>query len=275
MTTVALSEQDLVQLRVISKTLGDAGGNQFRRSIASIYAVKENLKPTHLGSSTLLEIDGHCILLTAAHIVDEHVETSLYVAAGGMLMPLRGDFFVTQKLRGRALDHYDIAFTKLPPDLIEAFGDVFVPESGFCDPVACEPGRLFTAIGFPNSKNKNFDGKKLVVRAQDYSFTSVHKEVPWLSKKLTGNGEFHLQLMYDKRVRRESGVIDNAFFPRGLSGGPVVDCGRPSQVFLSQQPLVPKPLIAGITIELKHRRLIAVRMDAILPSIRRELAKVP
>ena len=257
-----------------SKTLGDAGGNHFRRSVASIYAVKENLKPTHLGSSTLLEIDGHRILLTAAHIIDEHVKTNLYVAAGGKLIPLTGDFFVSQKLRGRALDHFDIAFTKLSPGLIEAFGDVFVPERALCDRVGRESGRLFTAIGFPNSKNKNFDSKKLVVRAQDYSFTSVHKEVPWLSKKLTGAGEYHLQLMYDKRVRRESGVIDNAFYPRGLSGGPVVDCGRPSQVFLSPPPLAPTPMLAGMTIELKQRRLIAIRMDVILPIMRRELAKL-
>lgn len=267
---VKLSEADETRFKSIQKQMVDAAGDRFRSSVKSIYAVKENGRPTHLGSATLLKIGSDHVLLTAAHVIDKNEVSTLYVAAGLELVSLAGEFFISRKRRGRDLDHFDIAFTKLNPEMVDRFGDSFIPEARISAGIQHQPGRLFTALGYPNSLNKNFDNRKLAVKAQDFSFTSVHRELPWLSKRMTGKGEYHLQMMYDRRARTETGEIDNAIFPRGMSGGPMIDVGRPAQVFLGREAR-PEPTVAAMTIELKHRRLIGIRLDLIMPNIKAEL----
>lgn len=71
---------------------------------------------------------------------------------------------------------------------------------------------------------------------------------------------------YDKSSRDENGAIVNATAPRGMSGGAVIDAGRPGELSVFLGETLPRPLLAGVVIELKKKRmLLSTRMGVIMP----------
>jgi hypothetical protein len=57
--------------------------------------------------------------------------------------------------------------------------------------------------------------------------------------------------------------------PRGLSGGAIIDSGRPSDPRVFREELLPIPRLIGMTIERwkEHQVLVGTRLAVILPEI--------
>ena len=132
----------------------------FRASVRPVYRNSaSNTRPEHIGSCLLLNIDGMPIVVTAAHILDQSADHSLYVAGlpGTSPVPILGGVvMVTPKLEeGRASDHFDTAIWQPPVHGVDALGAVdFLDASRISHNQEPSAGRLYTAPGYPVSRNK-------------------------------------------------------------------------------------------------------------------------
>jgi hypothetical protein len=78
-------------------------------------------EPVSFGSGVLLGIAGERFLLTAAHVLDDAKESPLYVPGGHTLVMLPTQSTVTKALSDdRDLDHLDVGFIHLPPQLAKS-----------------------------------------------------------------------------------------------------------------------------------------------------------
>lgn len=250
---------------------------KFRDSVRAIYGAKLNSRPTHLGSATLVEINSVKVLLTAAHIVDENKLTTLYLSAGDSLSIIDGKFTITEAPNGRTKDHYDFAFYRLTEALAEKLeGSHFISLQDLSVASAQPQGTLFTALGFPNSKNRKYNPKKMTVKPTLFPYSSVHVLDPDIAKGLPNNGDDHLFITYGKKSRDEEGNVDNSVAPKGMSGGLIVDAGRPGDLEVLAGTKVPTPFAAGIVIELKKKKvLLGVRMSVIVPLLLDAFPAIP
>jgi len=64
---------------------------QFGRAILPIYAANRRFH-THVGTCTLLMIDGRRLLVTAAHVLDKRKYGQLSVGGESVLVPLEGKY---------------------------------------------------------------------------------------------------------------------------------------------------------------------------------------
>ena len=87
--------------------------------ICPIWIEDETGIPEFLGSSTLLDICGVKLLVTAAHVVDESASSTLYWNPGGKLIPLVGRFDTSSLPQSgkRDDDPIDIAVLELSEEL--------------------------------------------------------------------------------------------------------------------------------------------------------------
>jgi hypothetical protein len=107
----------------------------FRGSVRPVYrnSVTEP-RPEHVGSCLLLNIDGIPTVVTAAHILDQRSDYSLYIAGlpGTNPVPVLGGMtIVTPKPEGkRASDHFDTAIWRPQDQVAYALSAVdFLDES--------------------------------------------------------------------------------------------------------------------------------------------------
>ena len=137
------------------------------------------------------------------------------------------------------------------------------------------PGRLYTAIGYPVSRNKksiNHATKSITTRISMY--TANVEAMPDLAAKLGVSGAEHFFLCFEKRAFTGQGASENTFGPKRLSGGALLDLGD----FISPESYARDPkssaLLSGMVIEYyeEYRALVAVRIYGIVNGIRRVLA---
>lgn len=263
-----LTPEVLSRLREVANNLAERAQARFREAVVPIYGSKENGRPIHLGSAILLDINGTKVLLTAAHVVDENAFTTLYVGSGPKLEPLEGEFSITEAPSGRDRDHYDFAFHAIPEDLATKLHGRFVGLSEIAPTGRPERGRYYTALGYPNSKNRKYNPVKKSVRARLFPYSSIHEMDSKIASRLPGDGAHHIFMTYDKRSRDEDGRVVNSTAPKGMSGGAVIDAGCPADRDVFVNNVMPAPLLAGVVIELKKNKvLLAVRMEVILPAL--------
>jgi hypothetical protein len=99
--------------------------------------------------------------------------------------------------------------------------------------------------------------------------------VPALAATVPRSGEEHLFLNFEKHAHKASGERVNAFGPKGLSGGALLDLGD----FTSRAIFVPNsqqcPTLSGMLIEHRdeHDVMVAVKIGAIVEGIRRDLTR--
>jgi hypothetical protein len=184
-----LSASERLQLRARMNDLAERAAARFLKAVRPIFAATRKGEPDHIGSSILLDIRGVKVLLTAAHIVDQNeaMDSTLYVGGEGRPVKIEAEFFLTAKpAGGRNNDQYDFAAAQLPAKMLDELGDGFVSEGDITTQV--QPGHLYTALGFPNSQNKNLDRKtsKMVVQAVRYSSTSRFNDA--IAKRLSSQG---------------------------------------------------------------------------------------
>jgi hypothetical protein len=256
----------------------------FRASVRPVYRNSaSNPRPEHIGSCLLLNIDGMPIVVTAAHILDQSADHSLYVAGlpGTSPVPILGGVvMVTPKLEeGRASDHFDTAIWQPPVHGVDALGAVdFLDASRISHNQEPSAGRLYTALGYPVSRNKkavDHGTRSISTRVSMYSADA--EEMPELVSKLGLTGAEHLFLRFERHAFTGDGARVNTFAPKGLSGGALLDLGA----FTSPESYARDPklsaLLSGMVIEYysAHRALVAVRIGAIVNGIRIALARRP
>lgn len=245
----------------------------FRLAVRPIYGANENGRPMHIGSSILLLLDGVRYVVTAAHVIDHADETTLYIGADADLVPLVGLTFASTQAPGkrREFDRYHFAFAPLTDAIIEKLaGAKFIEEHEIDAAIPSEPGIYYTVLGYPNSRNGDFDNalKRATAKLWPYSGTAAFHAK--LLDGLPGKGSSHILIKFEGWGRDDQGVRLRTLSPRGMSGGAVVrgqNLADPKAVLLGT---LTAPKLAGLVIERdqKHPYLVATHMNAILSAIR-------
>jgi hypothetical protein len=252
----------------------------FRASVRPIYRNISNVdrRPVHIGSCLLLDIDGTPIVCTAAHVMDHLEESPLYVGGsiGKGLVPIAGGRIrsTSKPDDRRDSDHYDAAFWAPPLSAVAAMGDVTFINDAKLSRADAMPGRLYTAIGYPISRNKRaieHDTKSVTTRISMY--TANVESLPDLAAKLGVSGAEHFFLRFAKRSFTGDGAKANTFGAIGLSGGALLELGDFESSASYERDPKGSALLGGMVIEhhKKHGALVAVRIGGIANGIRNAL----
>lgn len=254
----------------------DIAVEQYIESIRPIYGVNRSGGPEHIGTCVMVEIDGNCILVTAAHVIDENKYTNLYVGVGQSLKLLEGDFYCTAiPETGRDDDHFDFAWLTLAADQLEKFeGANFVPLSDISDDDSNYQGVQYLVLGYPNSKNKKTVNVSRAVKPKYIKYSSTAKHIKELCAKLNIPDDTHIFLDYnEKHSKDDEGNMVNSYSPRGVSGGALINLGRQSNpyAYLPSSTCVGK--LSGLLIEFhkEFNALVAIKFVIIICEIRKTL----
>ena len=256
------------RVRQLMNSASDSAEQLYRAAVRPIYWVTADDKPDQLGSAVLIKINNVSCLLTAAHVIDKNQASSLYVGGNDKLVQINTEFRTTIGENGdRDSDHYDFAIAELPDSMLAEMSSLkFITEAEIAPPSVHGERQFYTALGYPNSKNKQKMLSGLKVRGQLFSYSSFERFQPELALKLDVSGDEHLFIDHRKHSRDECGKKVSSVAPRGLSGGAIVHAADFSDrgVLLGRKPPVPR--LAGITIELyaTHQTLLGTRIGAII-----------
>lgn len=247
--------------------------------VCPIYGADDRSNPYHIGSCTLIELNGSKILLTAAHVLDENKYTTLYIGLGNNeeLMPIIDEFQITEKPGGdRDNDRFDFAWSVISTELESKLKSKRFYQltkenihSNFTT------GRLFMPIGFPNSRNKKFNAGTKKIKSQALKYSSTINEDDNTYTELGFSMDMHLLLDYEKYSLDEQGEKTHSIVPKGISGGVIVDIGSHSN---------PESFIPGVSnvcrcvgLLIEHRTnkevLVATKLSFIFKIILSELKK--
>jgi hypothetical protein len=252
----------------------------FKTSVRPIYGLLEGSRLTHIGSCLLLEIDGKPVVSTAAHIADDLALTPLFV--GGLIgthpVQLAGRFRATTPPGGdRQLDHLDCAYCEISAQSAAALGPVeFLSKSRISHNRVPPERRVYTAFGCAVSRNKkSIDQSTGSIAIRVSMYTGHIVEVPALAAKLPRSGEGHLLLNFETHAHTANGERVNAFGPRGLSGGALLDLGDFTSPVIYAPDIQHRATLSGMLIEHwdEHHVIVAVKIGAIVEGIRRDLTR--
>ncbi|TPL47996.1 hypothetical protein FJ942_26355 [Mesorhizobium sp. B2-4-2] len=250
----------------------DAARKRFRNAVKPIYGVSDGGDPFHIGSALLLDLpEGH-YLLTAAHVIDWSKSTTLFLGADHFA-PLQFEALVTTPPSGdRRKDHADFSIAPLNADLVpKLIGATFVTEAEISASVASSEGRIYTCLGYPNSKNKinRVNGTRVIPSLLPY--TSVGRSASCLPAIAKEN--HHILVDYNARhARDELGAKVSAIAVRGCSGGAIVDMGRISPDTLTAD-FDPKLAALFIEAHAEQKVILGTRLTVILAEMRSHIQR--
>lgn len=268
MSTTIKTTNEIV--REVIDEASEVARSHFRDAVKPIYGVTDKGAPEHIGSALLLALPEGKFILTAAHVIDWHATTTLYLGAGTFL-PLQLEAYVTAAPDGvRKDDHIDFAFGRLAPDALANLSGVkFITEADISRSVSPPDGRMYTCLGYPNSRNKVSPGRGTAVTPSLFPYTGLGRTAAKLPKIAKDN--VHILVDYDsKRARDESGAVVSPVALEGCSGGAIIDSGRISLETLGDKL---KPKIAGLVIErhTQEKVILGTRLSVIVDAIRSQL----
>jgi hypothetical protein len=252
----------------------------YKTSVRPIYGLLDDRCLTHIGSCLLLDVDGKRVVSTAAHIADDLVVTPLFV--GGLVgthpVPLAARFRATTPPGGdRRLDHLDCAYCEISAESAAALGSVeFLSESRISHNRVPPERRVYTAFGYAVSRNKkSIDYRTHSIANRVSMYTGHIVEVPALAARLPCSGEGHLLLNFEKQAHAADGERVNAFGPRGLSGGALLDLGDFTSPAIYAPNSQPRATLSGMLIEHwdEYHVMVAVKIGAIVEGIKRDLTR--
>jgi hypothetical protein len=252
----------------------------FKTSVRPIYRLLDGRRLTHIGSCLLLKIGGKRVVSTAAHIADDLALTPLFV--GGLVgthpVQLAGKVRATKPPGGnRDWDHLDCAYCELSTENAAALGPVeFLSESRMSHTRVAPERRVYTAFGYAVSRNKkSIDHRTRSIANLVSMYTAHVVEVPALAARLPRSGEGHLLLNFEKHAHTASGERVNAFGPRGLSGGALLDLGDFTSPAIYGPDSQHRATLSGMLIEHwhEHHVIVAVKIGPIVEGIRRDLTR--
>lgn len=242
-----------------------------RRARASVRPIYRNkgLRPEHLGSCSFLEVDGSDYLVTAAHVIDSHEQHTLFVGQRkfvGITLTFRSTVPPAGK---RAKDKIDFAFAPLD-DSWRRRGIEPIPVSALVERVKAP---LYSALGYPNSRNRKYNPVKGTVKPTARQFISNPVEDPAAFAEIGLSPNVHLALRRDPKYALSRGTRVTPFEPRGMSGGMIFGLyGVQSPAVLAglESPLVvPEAIVTERSA--KHKLLFGTRLSSIIDAIRRDV----
>lgn len=243
-----------------------------RASVRPIYRNK-GLRPEQLGTCSFLEIDGADYLVTAAHVIDNHEDHTLFVGQGefvGITLTFRS---TVPRAGKRANDKIDFAFAPLDGSWRER-GIEAIPVSDLIDRADAP---LYSAIGYPNSRNRKYNPVKNTVKPTVRQFISNPVDDPAAFAAIGLSPDVHLALRRDPKYALSGGVRVKPFEPRGMSGGMIFALyGVQSlDVIAGLKPplVVPEAIVTERSAE--HKLLFGTRLVSIIDTIRRDRAGTP
>lgn len=252
------------------------------RWVRPVYGVITNHaeRVEHYGTCILLQVSGRRLLVTAAHIHAHLRERSLFVGGGPRLVRMlpEGAWKTTRPPNSpkECDDPHDFAWWELPDSVATEFvanAAEFLDSSQVARERINTDGRVYTAIGYPLSRNKKkkaVDHKKRIIINKRYIYNAEALRPP---SKHGLQADRHLCLKYGKFSGDEMGNRVSYLSPVGLSGGAVLDLGD----FSSPAAFSPhgnhQAKLAGVlTFWLQQENVIvATRIGPILRVIRRKL----
>lgn len=252
----------------------EAARARYKGAVRPIYGATGKGDPDHIGSSILLHLaEGH-FLLTAAHVLDHNQSTSLYLG-GDEFMLLEFEALATAAPGGnRDEDHADFAIAPLNPELLAKLtGATFITQNEISSYAGPAEGRVYSCIGYPNSKNKPnpYKGKKVTPMIGTYS--SVGR--PSAMLPAIASDQDHILVDHDAKFSRdENGRRVSSIALPGFSGGAIIDLGRISADSIASPP---EPKLAALLIEAhaKEKVILGTRLTTILEAVRKRASKVP
>jgi hypothetical protein len=212
--------------------------------------------------------------------MDHLKERPLYIggAMGAGLVPINGGKLRSTSAphQNRQSDRFDSAFWEPPPSAVTAMGKVEFLNAARLSWEVPTVGRLYTAIGYPVSRNKKaIDHVMKSVDTRISMYTADVDEMPALAAKLGVSGAEHFFLRFEKRAFTGDGASDNTFSAKGLSGGALLDLGDFTAPSSYARDPKHSALLSGMVIEYhkEHRALVAVRISAIVKGSRSALTR--
>lgn len=257
--------QEVVRERL--NEASESARQRFRDAVKPIYGETKEGDPEHIGSALLLALpEGH-FLLTAAHVIDWNKTTTLYIGADDF-EPLQFEALVSAAPNDdRSADHADFAIAAISIELDSKLsGAKFITEAEISRSAASPEGRIYTCLGYPNSKNKVNRHKGTKVTPSLLPYTSVGRPASQLPNIATDS--LHVLVDYNaKYARDETGSKVSATALRGCSGGAIIDMGQMSAETLSADF---DPKLAALLIEghAQEKVILGTRLTAILDGIR-------
>jgi hypothetical protein len=239
-------------------------------SIRPIYCDHEYQKIEHLGSCVLIELKNIKFILTAAHVLDYNTKSqtprNLFVSNHEKLIPIIGDCLSTKLNEGvRDNDKLDFAVIIIPDSMINDFKNLkFIKLDDLKDTKPHKPDNIVTALGYPNSKNKNYKVSKL------FNFSSRVETSDTTYSALMCSKYTHILFGYDlKSSKNSEGRNVNALKPNGMSGGGLFHLGDFSKPETFKTPYNCNGSFEGVLIEIptKSNIFITVRIGTIIKSI--------
>ena len=247
---------------------------EFAGSTRPVYT-EENGRLTHVGTCVLFLIGGRKYLVTAAHVLDYVKNTGFVIGVNNKTVSVSGEFNRTNSISGDPDDdHVDLAYIEIGLGLISEIGDVkYITERQFSHNRINSAGRMFTMLGYPNSKNKdkliNING----IRSKMYHYSSnLVKDQDEILRKLKSPPNKHLIVDFDvkRSLVTKSGAKQIASHPRGMSGGLLLDIGSFGNPDKLNPVFNPRVLVGGILIEYKKefKAVIAIKIQVLVEAIK-------
>jgi hypothetical protein len=175
------------------------------------------------------------------------------------------------------LDRLDCACCEISAESAAALGAVeFLSESRISHNRVPPERRVYTAFGYAVSRNKkSIDHRTRSIANRASMYTGHIVEVPEMAARLPRSGEGHLLLNFEKHAHTADGERVNAFDPRGLSGGALLDLGDFTSPAIYAPDSQHRATLSGMLIEHwdEHHVMVAVKIGAIVEGIRRDLIR--
>ena len=205
---------------------GKSAVERFRWAIRPIYALLPRDQVEHIATCTLLNIDRVRLLVTAAHVIDQHSKnSSLLIGGRDRIVNLEAEF---QKIKApedsQDADHFDFAFAPVTDEMAAKLGAVeYIPESAISLGRRAERRYFYHCVGFPNSKNKDIFPAKVSSPRRNSGPTRPMASYRKRSPKAGTTPRPISSSISAKDHSRDAatGKIVNSIKPRGASGGPV------------------------------------------------------
>ena len=200
----------------------DVLSRKFLRSVRPIYGSTERGEPEHIGSCVLVEFAGKKYLVTAAHVIDNNEQTTLYVGGERNLVEVVGEFLITAPPKGqRSNDKLDFAIHEVKDEFEASLGNLdFINESECLIQPQEEPPKFCLALGYPNSKNKKFNRNAKTVKEVPFVYSSSLKHEGDIFSTVGASVWHHFLLDFCGRYsKNEKGEKVHSWSPIGVSGG--------------------------------------------------------
>jgi hypothetical protein len=263
------------------RTRSKEAQQDFRPSVRPMYRNSDDhLRPEHVGSCLLLNVDDMPIMATAAHILDNlKAGWTLYVGGQGDGPATRiraGDIGATPAPNGdRSLDHFDTGFWRMPDEAVRELGDVkFIDASRLSDNRQDVSRRYYMVMGYRLKRNRSaIDHKAKLISNHLSQFSGSVAAMPKLAEELNVTGKEHLFMPLPKFGEDDDGRRINAFGPVGFSGGPLLDLGDFTLMEAFAPGYAHRATLCGMMTAYypRHRAMSSLKIGLVVDSVRQLL----